>query len=356
MVQQVSLPEAKRQLLEKYLRGDFGKPSQGLPPILPRTSRESAPLSYGQQQVWLHSQMAPNCPLYNEPVTIHRIGPLDVPALERAFNEIIRRHEAWRTSFQTVEGEPVQIVHPPPAITLPVSDLRGLPDEVREAEALRLATEDSRCPLDMTRVPLFRARLVRLGEEEHRLFLTLSHIIFDGVAIYRVFLPELAALYEAFAEGKPSPIPELPIQYGDYAEWQRQVIAPDALSGHMAYWRKQLAGPLPTLELPVDRPRPSTQTFRGSMHPFVLEPRLAAAVKSTSQGQGVTRFMTLLAAFAAVLHRYSGQDDILISTVTAGRKNCETEKLLGYFLNTVMLRIDLSGNPSFRELWGVCGR
>jgi len=352
MARQVLLSESRRDLLERYLRGDFVKPSQGLPRILPRTSRESAPLSYGQQQVWLHAQMAPNCPLYNEPVTIHRIGPLDAPALERAFNEIIRRHEAWRTSFQAIEGEPVQIVHPPPAITLPVLDLRSLPVAVREAEALRVATEDSRCPLDMTRIPLFRARLIRLGEEEHRLFLTLSHIIFDGVAIYRVFLPELAALYEAFAAGKPSPIPELPVQYGDYAEWQRQVVAPESLSDHMAYWRKQLAGPLPALELPVDRPRRSTQTFLGSMHPFVLEPSLAAAVKSMSQAEGVTRFMTLLAAFAAVLHRYSGQDDILIGTVTAGRKHCETEKLLGYFLNTVMLRIDLSGNPSFRELLG----
>ena len=347
---QPMLSDARRNLLEKYLQGDFATPSQELPPIVRRTPRESASVSYGQQQVWLHAQMAPNLPLYNEPVTIHRIGPLGVPALERAFNEIVRRHEAWRTSFQTVDGQPVQVVHPPPYISLPVSDLRSLPEAVREAEALKIATEDSRVPLDMASVPLFRVRLIRLGDEEHRLFLTLSHIIFDGVAIYRVFLPELAALYEAFAAGKPSPMPDLPIQYADYAEWQRRVIAPAALADNMAYWRKQLAGPLPVLELPVDRSRRSTQTFRGSMHPFVLESSLAAAVKSISQRQGVTRFMTLLATFAAILHRYSGQDDILIGTVTAGRKHCETEKLLGYFLNTVMLRIDLSGDPSFREL------
>ena len=351
MAQQPMLSDARRNLLEKYLQGDFATPSQELPPIVRRTPRESASVSYGQQQVWLHAQMAPNLPLYNEPVTIHRIGPLDVPALERrAFNEIVRRHEAWRTSFQTVDGQPVQVVHPPPYISLPVSDLRSLPEAVREAEALKIATEDSRVPLDMASVPLFRVRLIRLGDEEHRLFLTLSHIIFDGVAIYRVFLPELAALYEAFAAGKPSPIPELPIQYADYAEWQRRVIAPAALADNMAYWRKQLAGPLPVLELPVDRSRRSTQTFRGSMHPFVLESSLAVAVKSISQREGVTQFMTLLATFAAILHRYSGQDDILIGTVTAGRKHCETEKLLGYFLNTVMLRIDLSGDPSFREL------
>jgi hypothetical protein len=183
------LSDARRNLLEKYLQGDFATPSQELPPIVRRMPRESAPVSYGQQQVWLHAQMAPNLPLYNEPVTIHRIGPLDVPALERAFNEIVRRHEAWRTSFQTVDGQPVQVVHPPPYISLPVSDLRSLPEAVREAEALKIATEDSRVPLDMASVPLFRVRLIRLGDEEHRLFLTLSHIIFDGVAIYRVFLP-----------------------------------------------------------------------------------------------------------------------------------------------------------------------
>jgi len=307
-------------------------------------------LSYGQQQVWLHAQLAPGFPLYNEAVTIHKLGPLNVPAFERAFNEVVRRHEAWRTAIDVIDGQPVQIVHPPPVISLPLTDLRHLPADARTEEALRIATEEARRPLDMGRVPLFRATLIRLDDEEHRLFLTLSHIIFDGVALYRVFLPELAALYEAFSAGRASPLPELPMQYGDYAEWQRQAMHAASFGEHMAYWKQQLAGDLPVLRLPADRARPAVQSFRGAMHPFVLSQQLAAAIKTMSRQEGVTLFMALLAAFAVVLHRYSGQEDILIGTATAGRKRPEFNTLLGYFLNTVVLRLDLSGDPTFRQV------
>ncbi|MGC2172945.1 MAG: amino acid adenylation domain-containing protein [Candidatus Sulfotelmatobacter sp.] len=307
-------------------------------------------LSYAQEQVWLHAQMAPDVPLYNEPVTIHYFDPLNVAALEKSFNEVLRRHEAWRTCFRVVEGEPVQHIQPSIKLSLPVIDLRALPKDEREIEALRVATEDATKPLDLAQAPLFRARLIRLGDEEHRLYLALSHIIFDGVAIYRVFLPELSTLYEAFDAGKPSPLPEPPVQYADYTAWQRQHLQPEMLSEHVAYWREQLGHDLPSVELPSDRPRPALQTFRGSMYPFALNGSLTAAVRRLSQSEGITLFQTLLASFAALLGRYSGENDIPIGSVTAGRDRPETQALLGYFLNTVVLRANLSEDPSFREL------
>ena len=218
----VLVSEAKRRLLEQYLRSVSAAQS-AVPVSIPRRGADGpAPLSCSQEQVWLHAQMAPDVPLYNEPVTIHYHGDLDTGALERSFNEILRRHEAWRTCFPVADGQPVQFIEPALTVSLPVTDRRHLPKEQREAEALRLATQDAQRPLDLARAPLFRARLVRLDDCEYRLFLVLCHIIFDGVAIYRVFLPELAALYKAFAAGKPSPLPELPVQFADYACHQRQ--------------------------------------------------------------------------------------------------------------------------------------
>src|SRR3989454_1088856 len=348
----VRLSEAKRSLLHKYLQGDFRRSPTEKGAIGPRPPGSANPLSFGQQQMWLHAQLAPGMPLYNEAITVHRKGPLDVSALERGFNEIIRRHEAWRTTFTTVDGRMVQVVNPPPMITLPVADLRRLSEAEREAEALRLATEDARQPFDLGRGPLLRARLVRLGDDEHRLFLALHHIIFDGVAISRLFLPELAALYEAFSTGKPSPLPEMTIQYADYAHWQREWLQGERLSKLTAYWKKQLAGDLPVLELPTDRPRPAVQSFRGAMEPLALSKSLTDALKALSQREGVTLYMTLLAAFKTLLYRYAGQEDILVGSVTSGRNHPELEKLIGFFLSTVVLRTNLSGNPTFRELLG----
>ena len=341
------LSNVKRSLLEKYLRGQME--IRSAPQTIPRRApNEPITLSYAQEQVWLHAQMAPQVPLYNEPVTIHHTGPLDVAALEQSFNEILRRHEAWRTCFVAVDGVPIQKVQPNLKVSLPLLDLRGFPEEQREAEALRIATEDARNPIDLAQVPLFRTRLMRLSDEEYRLYLALSHIIFDGVAIYQVFLPELSILYKTFTTGKPSPLPELPIQYGDYTAWQRQYKPP--LSEHLAYWRKQLLPELPVLELPADRPRPSIQTFHGSMYPFVISHKITADIRKASQSTGVTLFQALLATFAALLCRYSAEDVFSIGIVTAGRDRPETEALLGYFLNTVVLRADLTGDPSFFEL------
>ena len=342
MTESAQLSDRKQTLLEKSVCGQFE--------ITRRTPDEAIPLSYEQEQVWLHAQLATNLPLYNEPGTIHYLGSLDVAALEKSFNEILRRHEAWRTCFEAVDGIPVQKVQASLRVSLPVLDLRGLPTELREFEALRIATEDARKPIDLTKAPLFRTTLMRLRDEEYRLYLTLSHIIFDGVAIYRVLLPELSMLYESFAAGRPSPLPELPIQYADYACWQRRNMTEETLANDLDYWKRELAGPLPESYLPVDRHRVGPQTFCGSIYPFKLSSRLNSTLLALSRSQGVTLFQVLLAGFAALLCRYSGEQIIPIGSLTAGRKLHETQGLLGYFVNTVVLRLDLSGDPTFRDL------
>ncbi len=348
----VPLSEVKRRLLEKVLRGELSQTQTGQRTI-PRHPRDRPiPLSFAQQQLWFLAELAPGTPVYNEAISIHRVGALDTGALSRSLNEIVRRHEAWRTTFATVDGQPAQIVQPAWQLELPVVDLRGLPETEREAESVRLATEDARRPFDLIRGPLLRATLVRLGDEEHRLFLSLHHIVFDGVSINNVFVPELLALYEAFSTGNSSPLPELAIQYADFADWQRQRLSADTLSARMAYWRQQLGGAPETLELPTDRSRSSTQTFRGAQRTFALSTGLTESLRALSRREGVTLFMTLLAAFKTLLFRYTGQEDIVVGSITAGRDQAETEKLIGLFLNELVLRTDLSGNPSFRELLG----
>jgi len=338
-------PDVKRALLERCLRGELGL--ETFQKIPHRKPNEPVPLSYSQEQVWMHAQLVPDFPLYNEPVTIHYTGALDPSALEEAFNEILRRHEAWRTAFRIVDGHPVAVTESELSISLPVIDLRDLPEQNREITAVSLATDAARKPIDLGQPPLFRATLIRLADQRYRLYLTLSHIIFDGVAIYRVFLPELAALYAARVAGQRSPLPEPETQYADYSCWQRKGRAPS--DEHIAYWRRQLRE-LPVLDLPSDRPRPPVQTFQGSMYAFKLSPSATDAVRRASRKDGTTVFQMLIATFAALLGRYSGQDDFSIGSVTAGRDRPETMSLLGYFLNTVVLRAGLSDNPSFREL------
>jgi surfactin family lipopeptide synthetase A len=350
MPETLQIPDHKRKQLEQYLLLRHDAVSAA--PVSRREPGATAPLTLSQQQVWLHAQLAPNSPVYNEPFTVHRAGPLDVETLEKSFTEIIRRHEAWRTSFPKADGQPVQVVHPPFAVKLPVMDLRSLPQAEREAEALRLATEDARKPFDLSQSPLFRSLVLRLDEEEFRLTITAHHLIFDGVTGYQVFLPELVALYNAFSGGQTPRLPELDFQYADYALWQRQSLESGALQQGMEYWRGQLAGALPTLQLPADRPRPAVQTFRGGMQSFAFPAALSERLHELSRKEGVTIFMTLLAAFDTLLHRYSGQDDILVGSITSGRNCPGTDKLLGFFINTVVLRTNLAGDPSFRELLG----
>ncbi len=350
MLNTPKLSDAKRALLEKYMQGNRSQ-STILTPSLPRrTTDGNAPLSYGQQQLWLLDQLVPDAPVYNECVTIHLPGTLNVVALERSLNEFIRRHEIWRTSFQVVDGEPVQVVHPPFSLQLHTIDLRHLPGVEREAEAVRIVLEKASVPFDLSTIPLLRPTLIRFDNEEYRLFLTLHHIIFDGVAIYQVFPPELRTLYEAFVAGKPSPLPELPIQYSDYAQWQREYIQGDAIAKQLAYWKQQLAEAPTSLELPIDHPRPPLDTHRGSMRPFALSRQLTDALKTLSNKESVTLYMVMVAAFQTLLYRYTGQEDMLLGTVTAGRKHAEVQKMMGFFLNTLVLRTDISGNPTFHAL------
>ncbi len=340
-------PGDKQELIRKYLQSRMAHKAEDAPQIA-RSERGPAPLSFAQEQIWLHGQFAKD--LYNESVTVYRRGPLDLPTLQRSLAEIIRRHEAWRTTFKAVEGQPVQIVQSAYEPTIEAVDLRQLAPEQREQEMLRLAREQARLPFDMERGPLLRAMLVRLDEEEYRFFLFLHHIIFDGFSIYRVFLPELVTVYNAFLAGKPSPLPALRLQYPDFARWQRESLGSEQLNASRAYWSAQLDGELPVLELPTDRPRPAMQSFRGAMQRFAFSKDLSNRLHELAQRENTSFFTTILAGFAALLRRYSSQQDLVIGTVTSGRKRSELEMLLGCFQNPLALRLKLAGDPSFREL------
>jgi amino acid adenylation domain-containing protein len=343
------LSAARRALLRRYLRGAaVGNGTK--PGAIPRRRGSGpAPLSYSQQQIWLHSQLAGDSLIYNEPITIHRHGKLDLSALVRSFIEIVRRHEAWRTTFEWDDDHPVQIVQPAPSdIEIPLVDLREIPPAEREREAIRLATADVLQPFDLAKGPMYRMRLVRLGDREYRLFLTLHHIIFDGVSLYRVLLPELQSLYEALTKNESPVLAELPIQYPDYAAWQRDSIK-EISREHLSYW-KHICDDLPVLDLPSDLPRSASQTYAGAMETFQISASTAAALKILSQEQGATPFMTMTAAFMALLHGYTGQEDIAIGGVTSGRHHKETMNLLGCFLNTVVIRCGFSKDLPFTEM------
>jgi len=348
----LSLSEAKQALLQKYLSGTGEVPAAESWAIARRVPGGPARPSLGQEQLWIHAQLVSDPLIYNEPVTVHRTGPLDVSALQQSLNEIIRRHEAWRTNFAIQDGQLVQVINPVLELELPLMDLRGLDESEREVEALRLATQDARRPFDLSQGPLLRAMLVQISDNEHRIYMTLHQIIFDGVSLYSVFLPELASIYEAFVNGRPAPLPELPIQYADFAAWQRQRAQSVAVADGLAYWTRQLAGAPAALDFPADLPRPAIQTFNGKQLPFQLPRRLSEALKALSRREVATLFMTLLAAFQIVLHRYTDEDDLVVGTVTTSRKRSEFDGLLGFFLNTLVLRTDISGNPTFRELLG----
>jgi hypothetical protein len=343
------LSDAKRTLLDKYLRRDL-TPARTRPRrITPRPPGSRVPLSFGQEPLWLAAQVAAGAPIDTEFITVNLGGPLDVAVLERSFDEVIRRHEILRTTISTVDGRPTQVIHPRGTCALSVVDLQSLPPSERELEAIRLATLEGRRAFNLAHGPWLRATLMHLDDTNHKLFLVLHHIAFDCFAAYTVFLPELAALYAAFAAGRPSPLPELPIQYADTALWQREQLQGKKLEEDLRYWRNQLSGS-PTLELPTDHPRPPAQTFRGAIQSAELPRQLATGLEILSRREGVTPFMTLAAAFQILLHHYAGQDDIVVGTETGSRNQPEIEPLIGFFLNTLVLRTDLSGNPTVREL------
>jgi aspartate racemase len=264
-------------------------------------------------------------------------------------DEIVRRHEILRTTFPAVDGQPSQAIASSIALTLPITDLREHPETEREVIAQQLATEEAKQPFDLAGDSLFRIKLFRLAEEEYVLFLNMHHIISDGWS-FEVFFQELAAFYTAFSTDKPSPLPELPIQYADFAHWQREWLQDEVIESQLSHWRQQLSGSLPILQLPTDHPRHPVQTYRGTYQSLKLPLNLTKALKALSQQEGVTLFMTLLAAFQTLLFRYSGQEDIIVGTPIAGRNQFETEGLIGLFVNTLAIRTNLSGNPIFRQL------
>jgi amino acid adenylation domain-containing protein/non-ribosomal peptide synthase protein (TIGR01720 family) len=319
------------------------------PPLQPISRDGSLPLSFAQQRLWFLDQLEPGSPLYNIPTSYRVSGPLNIIALQESLNEIVRRHEVLRTSFYNLQGQPIQTIAPTLSLTLPVVDLSSLPEAERELEALRLAAEETRRSFDLAQAPLLRASVLRLADEEHILLLTLHHIVSDGWSM-GVLFQELSALYDAFSNGKPSPLSELPIQYADFAVWQRQWFQGEVLESQLSYWKKQLADAPAVLELPTDHPRPPAQTFHGARQSLVVPNSLTNQLKALSNQENVTLFMTLLAAFQTLLYRYTGSDNILVGSPIAGRNRTEIEGLIGFFVNTLVLRTDLSGDPSFREL------
>jgi amino acid adenylation domain-containing protein/non-ribosomal peptide synthase protein (TIGR01720 family) len=305
------------------------------------------PTSFAQQRLWFLDQLEPGSTAYNLPLSLRLNGELNMAALEAAFNEIVQRHEALRTTFAVVDGQPVQLIAPEMAPGLRFIDLRKMPE--REQEAIRLAADESRLPFDLERGPLVRATLLRLDECDYVALFTMHHIISDGWSA-GILVKEISALYDAFSKGQESPLEELPIQYADYAVWQREWLQGEVLEEQLAYWKRQLAGAPAMLELPTDRLRPAAQRYRGAEQKFALPVSLSESLKAIGQREGATLFMTLLAAFQVVLARYSGQNDISTGTPIAGRTRGETEGLIGFFVNTLVLRTDLSGEPTFREL------
>src|SRR5690349_17929641 len=345
----VGLSPSKHLLLEKYLKKHAARKPEAKPTIPARPAGEPIPLSFAQQQVWLHSQMAGDTPIYNEAITIYRLGPLDLKVFERCMVEIVRRHEIWRTTFDTIDGDSIQVVQSvPDGFPLGVTDVRHLEESERDREARRLATESAQKPFDMKEGPLLRAIVVRLGEEEYRVYMTFHQLVFDAVSAYRVFLPELSALYKSFSAGKPSPLLEPTLQYGDFAYWEQKTFADESRSSQLLFWRDKLSGELPVLSWPNHRPRPPYETHRGNVERLRFDPAVVPALRAFCQQEGVSSYMVLLASYVALLNRYTAQEDIVVGGVSAGRRWREVERLAGDFVNPLPLRVDLSGNPTFR--------
>ncbi|MGA2209809.1 MAG: amino acid adenylation domain-containing protein, partial [Acidimicrobiales bacterium] len=339
------LSPAKRALAQRRLEGRSSGPSPVVPPVKPE---RPARLSLAQEQLWFFSQLAPGNPVYNESVSIHKDGPFDHDAFVRAFNEIVRRHEAWRTTFVMVDGEPIQRVGEPPVIELPILDLSERPREEAEEEAGRLATADAIVAYDLAAGPLVRPRLVKFADDHHRLYLGLHHLVFDGFSLYQIVLPELVTLYEAYSAGRESPLPEPEVTYRDYSEWEREWMAGPAGAARLDYWRGQLTD-LPTLELPLDFPRPPVQRFVGRVEAFSVPTETVEALRALAGSLHVTFFQVLAACYAVLLHRYTGQEEVVFGVPNDLRQRPELRSVVGMSLTPVVLRCSLAGNPSFAE-------
>ncbi|SIO25198.1 amino acid adenylation domain-containing protein [Singulisphaera sp. GP187] len=339
---------ALAQRLETLQQDTRGVAFTHAPSIVAGPSEGPVPTSFAQQRLWFLDQLEPGSPLYNIPLAIQIDGPLDSNALHQALDEVVRRHQSLRTTFQALEGRPIQVFEPVVALPLTRIDLSSWPLDDRQTEVAKRINNEAKRPFNLTDGPLIHADLLRLEPTRHVLLLTMHHIISDGWSL-GVLIREAGALYDAFAHGRPSPLPELPIQYADYARWQHQELQGQTLNPQLAYWTQQLAGVTP-LEIPTDRPRPPALSYRGGERSMVLALPLLDELRKVARQEEATLFMILIAAFQTLLHRVSGQNDIAVGSPVAGRTRPETEGLIGFFLNTLVLRAELSGDLSFRDL------
>jgi amino acid adenylation domain-containing protein len=340
---------AMRLKARRKVNGQALAVQSGLQRIPRRPDSRTAPLSYSQELMWLLNQVLPNSYVYGVPRSMRLTGHLDIEALRRALDTIVERHEILRTTYHLVDGAPTQTIEEHRPFQLPVIDLSGLPSEERERLVETYFVKDFEKGFDFARDLLLRGNLLKLGEHEHVLILSTHHIASDGHS-KQVLFRELAALYGACRAGQDSPLAELPIQYADFAYWQRQQLGDEAVAALLGYWREKLAGAPALMNLPADRPRPPVQSYRGGIHRRILPVSLLQRLKTLAHREKTTLFITTLAAFKVLLHRYTGQEDLLIGTPVAGRDRTEFEAMLGYFTNTLVLRTDLSGDPTFREL------
>ncbi len=351
----VMTPELTQQLVERKpeimsFLARVGQMSQAAAPAIVRLSRnEPLPLSYAQERLWVFDRLNPNSPVYNIAGAVRLKGRLDLSALERSCNEIIKRHEVLRTNFVIVNGKPRQSVLPDLQLKIPVVDIGEGSVEDREIEVQRLAAEEAQQPFDLSTAPLLRMKILKLGDDEHVLLVNTHHIVSDGWSI-GVLVREFAHFYEAFVSNKNSQLPDLPVQYADFAVEQRRWLTGEVLEKQLSYWKQRLQGTLPVLDLPTDRPRPSVQTFNGARETHSISQALTASLYKLCERYDATPFMVLLAVFELLLSRYTGQDDLLIGTPIANRTRAEVEGLIGYFANTLVMRADVSGDPKFLEL------
>ena len=318
------------------------------PPIVAVSRDQELPLSFAQQRLWFIHQLEPDSPAYNVPIAVRMRGPLDTSLLRRSLHDIAARHEALRTRFEVRDGRPVQVIDEPGEIKLSVQDISGLDERDRERRAREIVESEASKPFDLERGPVWRAALVRMNTDDHVMLLNMHHVASDAWSA-GVFVNELTSLYESYREGRSAALPPLPAQYADFAVWQRGWLQGEVLEQHLDYWRHQLTG-ASALELPTDRPQSGATSHPGATVAFRLSAELTRRLKETSRREGVTPFMTLLAAFKVLLSRYAGQHDITVGTPIANRNRIETEGLIGFFINQLVLRTDLSGNPTFREL------
>lgn len=349
----MTVADQRQELLDRYISGRV-IPSTNMERIARRPGNQIVPMSLIQEQVWLRCVQAKNClSLGNESITIYREGSLDVSLLARVLREIVRRHESWRTSLDVVNGTPAQVIAPvPEEIEIPFQDLSSLRSEkLREAEAARLASAFARRPFNMHDGPLWRVLVLRMSGTSHRILIVAHQTIVDGVSALQILPMELAVIYDAYSAGHPSPLPEVPIQYGDFSVWQRDWLQGANRDSQVDYWRGRLAGSIPSLNWPPGLDEGVRDSHRGVILPFALPGELRPKLESLARQARVTLYMVLLAGFAALVGRYTGQTDFLIGTLSpSGRKRLETQALLGYFLNPVPLRFALGGNPTFLEL------